>query len=517
VLGGVTQAGGVILAGSTIDIGGALVQTADSLLTANGTGDAALTVGGTVSQTSSTVTATAGGIQIGGDVTQTASLLGAASDISVTGGLAQNDATLTAGGQVSLAGPDAFSQSGGSSLSGAAGVFVTTAQGVTQQAGSAVSSANGPIELVATGGDIDFAGTLQAARVALIASDGSIDGGGTVLTGTLAASAAGSLSIDGQANQVAAIAPETLANGQTLAGLTAAGVLTLDDSISLALTGDASVFGGTSVAITAADLNQGAGTEIASYTLGDNGKPTDSGSVALDTDSTQGTISLGGTLASGEILIGATTAARHVTWDNNIIITGTSLPPGPAGRDVKAPIGFGTQRGVFVRTYGFTQTGLTDVDTLGAPEATVEIELAGGGGLVAFDPGRGTGSGLFAPKAVLLLDLKANGSATGNIDVAGLNVFYTGLLPPTSGSADLTGLVDGQSGFAAAGAGFTHSVPGSNYRINDCPIESISCVLLSPIVVPVTNPVEDVQQSVLRRQDDDDDDLILPNVAEQDY
>jgi hypothetical protein len=35
--------------------------------------------------------------------------------------------------------------------------------------------------------------------------------------------------------------------------------------------------------------------------------------------------------------------------------------------------------------------------------------------------------------------------------------------------------------------------------------------------VPVTNPVQDVQQAVLRRQDDSDDDLILPNVAEQDY
>jgi hypothetical protein len=450
-------------------------------------------------------------------VIQTTSLLGALDDVSVAGGLAQDGGTLTAGGRVSLAGPDAFSQSGGSTLSGTAGVFVTTAQGVNQQAGSVVSSADGPIDMAATGGDINFDGSLQATRVALLASGGSIDGGGTVLTGTLAASAAGSLIINGQANQIGAIAPETLANGGTLAGLTAAGVLTLDDSIALALSGDASVFGGTSVAITAADLTQGAGSEIASYTLGGNGKPTDTGVVALDTTSTQGTISLAGTLASGEIVIGATMAARQVTWDNNTIITGTSLPPGPAGRDVKAPIGFGTQRGVYVRTFGFTQTGLTDVDTLGAPEATVEIELAGGGGLVAFDRGRGIGSGLYAPKAVLLLDLKTNGTATGNIDTAGLNIFYTGLQPPTSGAADLTGIVDGQTGFAAAGAGFTHAVPGAHYRLNDCPVESVSCVLLSPIVVPVTNPVQDVQQAVLRRQDDSDDDLILPNVAEQDY
>lgn len=124
-------------------------------------------------------------------------------------------------------------------------------------------------------------------------------------------------------------------------------------------------------------------------------------------------------------------------------------------------------------------------------------------------------AGLFyAPDAQLFLNLGATGVATGNIDVAGLNIYYAGNMP--AGGSTLTGKVAGRTGSAAAATGFIHANAAVNYQVNGCPIQSINCILLSPVVVPLGSPIHDIDVRPARRREDDDD-LILPNVAEQDY
>jgi len=376
----------------------------------------------------------------------------------------------------------------GGDIEGASGVALTLAGGFTQNALSTLASQAGNVTVAAA--NFTQGGNITAADAINFTGAGSFlqTAGARMDAGTSLAIAAGNFSQAGIIDAVDAV------------NFTGPGSF-------LQATG-ARIDAGTAVAISlqTGDFTQETGAMIGADTTTDAG---------LLTINTGGSVSLSGTLAAGTIGIGVggKAAPRRVTWNNNTIETGSSLP---ATRKVAAPITFGTGRGVFVEAGGFTQTGETKVTPLGDPRATIQITLAGNAGTVAFTPGFSTTSGLIAPEAALILDLKQNGSATGNIDVASLNVFYTGFLPPPTGFAHLTGLIAGLPGFAAASEGFTHLIPGSRYEINNCPIQSVNCILLSPILVPLNNPVADVQAFVLR-PDDDDDDLILPNVGEQDY
>jgi hypothetical protein len=171
--------------------------------------------------------------------------------------------------------------------------------------------------------------------------------------------------------------------------------------------------------------------------------------------------------------------------------------------------------GIFIKASGVAQTGVTMIDpgarapTTAANPATpgpvLSIELAGGKGTVSF-------AGLDAPGVQLFLSL-GDGSASGLLDVAGLHVDTS---TAAGGMASLTGVVAGQLGTSAAGVATISPLRNSRYQINSCPVASVNCILLSPILVPVTNPVQDVEVSgVGSRQDDPD--LILPNVGEQDF
>jgi filamentous hemagglutinin family protein len=530
--GNLTQVASQMRTGSDAVVDGNLSQSQGSALAAVG----GITAGGFIAQSDSTLQAMSGTVSAGGGVTQSLSLLSATGAITIADQLVQAGSTLTAGGQINLSGSGALVQSAGSTLSGRGGVFVTVGDGMTQDAASQVSSSAGLVDIVATGGDIDFSGTLNGHDgVRLVAEAGNINGDGMVVAPNLAGSAAGNFDLTGTANQIAAIVP---AGG--LEGLTAGGALTLIDATDLLLNG-ATISAGSSVGITATGaatfteaagssifapqsvrltiaggFTQDSGSDIESYTPSAQGRPTDTGEITVDTPAD---ISLSGTLAAGQILLGETTAPQRVIWKDNTIETGSSLRATATNADVNAPIVFGKENGVFVRTTSLVQTGATHIAPLpgAARQATIEISLTGRNGKIAFDPAYGTDTGLVAPLGQLLLVLGLDGQATGNINVAGLNVYYPGVAPLPTGSARLTGTINGLSGYGAAGEGFTHSTPTTNYEINNCPIQSVNCVVLSPIVVPLNNPTQDAQTNLLRSAADDDDDLLLPNVAEQDY
>ncbi|HTZ69124.1 MAG TPA: filamentous hemagglutinin N-terminal domain-containing protein [Acetobacteraceae bacterium] len=490
-------------------------------------GDFAQSNPGTIASAAGNIFVNAGNISQSGQIDAARTIV-----VSGTGGFAQSDGgTLLAGGAVAMTLGGAFSQTGGSAITAAGGNIIVQAAsfdvagniaapgilsftsgsgGLTEGEGGDIEGASGVALTLAGGFTQNALSTLasQAGNVTVAAANFT-QGGNITAADAINFTGAGSFLQTAGARMDAGTSLAIAAGN-----FSQAGIIDAVDAVNFTGPGSflqatgARIDAGTAVAISlqTGDFTQETGAMIGADTTTDAG---------LLTINTGGSVSLSGTLAAGTIGIGVggKAAPRRVTWNNNTIETGSSLP---ATRKVAAPITFGTGRGVFVEAGGFTQTGETKVTPLGDPRATIQITLAGNAGTVAFTPGFSTTSGLIAPEAALILDLKQNGSATGNIDVASLNVFYTGFLPPPTGFAHLTGLIAGLPGFAAAAEGFTHLIPGSRYEINNCPIQSVNCILLSPILVPLNNPVADVQAFVLR-PDDDDDDLILPNVGEQDY
>ncbi len=499
-------AGSRIMAASGFSLTGAMTQQGGTIDAVSG----ALTIGGTVSQAAGGVIAAgAGDILLGGALTQNGSTMSATGGITVADSVTQTGSSLTAGGVVTMQGGGALAQTAGSLLSGNDGVALTLAGGLSQDSTSAIQSSGGNVNIDATSGDLAFAGRMSAGAsftgtTTLIAAQGSIMGGtGTLQTGLLAGSASGDIDLAGAANQIAEIAAPV----PSLAGLSAGGTLQLNDSGAL-LVQDGLLSGTDGMKLTlAGGLSESAGGTIESL----------DGQMAIESPAV---LSFAGKLAAPQILLGNQEAPNRIVWTGGTILTGSAIPvPGPGiVPDIARPVGPGSPyyaSGLFATAGGFQQTGTTVVGGLdGARQQTVEFTLKGLGGTVSFDPA--PGFGLAAPGTQLLLDLQMTGRAIGTIDVAGLNVYYFGATPNAGGGSKLTGSVDGRTGSSAAASGFVHSLPGVNYTLNNCPIQAVSCVLLSPVIVPLGSPVQDIVVTVDRRHQDDDD-LILPNVGEQDY
>jgi hypothetical protein len=343
--------------------------------------------------------------------------------------------------------------------------------------------------------------------------------------------------LNGAANVFGVVQPE-LAGTTQLAGLVAGGQLQLTDSTKLILQG--ATLSGSSVTLDAPGqtiVQQGGRITATTGTLamlaGDFSQDAGGtlsaigGSIQI---SSPGTLSFAGLLEAPRILLGEhaagntlfrdTAAPAAIDFIGGTILTDSSIPiMAGAQPDILSPITSGQDAalGLFATATNFTQTGTTAVHTLsGEARQTLQFRLTGPAGAIAFDPVFGSGTGFVGLTTQLLLDLGIKGYASGNIVVAGLNVYYGGTSNNQLGRASLTGSVNGRTGTAAASTGFIHTAPGVNYQFNACPIQSLNCVLLSPFVVPLGSPVRDLEVSVGHRREDDDD-LILPNVAEQDY
>ena len=425
-----------------------------------------------------------------------------------------------------LAGGGALTQAEGSGVTGVAGVNLVLAGGLSQDATSYIGSAGGNVTIDATSGNINFAGIIEASPLTgvldnganenfagsttLIADAGSIEGNaGTVWTGVLAARAANDIDLADARNQITTIAAVNNPDGGAVAGLQAGGTLSLNDTVALTVQ-DSTVSAMDGMRLTlSSDVTESSGSTIASA----------DGSIEIESPTT---MRFAGELAAPLILLGNKVSPQQIIWDGGSIRTGSAIPvpPGGGSPSIPDPIGLGSPfygKGLFATAGNFVQTGTTVVGGLpGDPRQTVQLTLRGTGGTIAFNPQTGGMSGLYGPTTQLLLNLNTRGRATGNITVAGLNIYYYGSTPGAGGGSTLTGSVDGRTGSAAAASGFVHSLPGVNYELNDCPVQSLSCVLLSPIIVPLGSPVQDVEVAVAHRRQDDDD-LILPNVAEQDY
>jgi len=344
-----------------------------------------------------------------------------------------------------------------------------------------------------------------AASTSLTAS--TIGETGSIQASTLTGSTAGDASFTGT-NNVATLNHFNAGTGALLfddaASLSVLGGITADAGVTIAVTGSNNTLG-IEGDITGADVALAATSSI-TQTNGLLMATSTSGMLTLDAADL---VSLNGGLDATTIAIGDITAPHDVDLNNVTITTGSDYRPGtPKPTFPKTfPPGPVATKGFFVYAKNFHQTGTMKVNGDGAA-ATVDITITGSG-TIAFDPTLG----LYGPTTELFLNL-AHGTASGHIVVAGLNVSYT---PPGAlNLSQLTGTVGGLYGQPAAGTAYILPLPNSNYRINACAIQSVDCILLSPVIVPVGNPIENVEVDSPRRRHADDD-LVLPNVSEEDF
>ncbi len=122
------------------------------------------------------------------------------------------------------------------------------------------------------------------------------------------------------------------------------------------------------------------------------------------------------------------------------------------------------------------------------------------------------GLGVFLqPHVKLFLSLGA-GTASGQVDVAGLQVAYS---IATKVPVNLTGSVGGIAGQTAASTSHISPEPSNNYQINGCPISAFDCIKFTGLTVPVFNPLNEVDVGEMLPLSDLD--IVLPDVAEKDY
>jgi filamentous hemagglutinin family protein len=466
----ITDASGLIISGqitgalttltaATIDVPGSIAASTTLSLTASG----AITESGSIAAGLLDLSA-------GGTTTLTGSnAIGTLGNVSAAGLVLDNTIALTVAGTVNgqgsltLTDDDALTVAGSGSLSGS--VMVLNAAGLT------------------------VAGAIDAGTSLDIHTPGSIGETGSIATAHLTGSVGGSVDFAGT-NQILAVGD-----------FTAAGAFALRDASDLSLDGILNATSG-NITLTAADIAQQSGATTGTGILGDTA------TIGTITLASVGEISLAGLIDAPTILIGDTVLTpAEVVMTGNTIITGSSVPPGT--HNPAFPPGNGTRPGIFVLADKFAQTGTTRINPNNRA-SVIEISLARRNGTVTFD--QSYSAGLLAPRSELFLNLNF-GIASGHIDVGGLNLSY--VLPGSTSLTDLFGTIDNETGPAAAGAAYIKQ-PNSDYRFNTCPIQSINCILVSPVIVPVTNPVEDVEVTTPRRRRDDDD-LIIPNVGEQDF
>ena len=215
------------------------------------------------------------------------------------------------------------------------------------------------------------------------------------------------------------------------------------------------------------------------------------------------TLALGDNLPlviQGPIVAGylAISAIGQVTIAGNIVTDGL-----PTSQQIgAAPSNPGSYISVSGPNAQIRQVGQTTVSPGNAPSATLRLQLPLTGGTVSL-------ANLQGSALNLILGIQG-GSATGNLNVAGLTVIGG------VGSARLNGSVGSLTGTTAAQNSKIVPAQNGNYTLNNCPIESVSCVVLPVVLVIPSNPLNGLMLSVAPPQNNDFQ-ILLPGIARKDY
>jgi filamentous hemagglutinin family protein len=509
--------------GGVMNVAGALAITAGAGITED--------AGATITAGPASLDATSGAISIAGlletseplTVTAGTDFSEATTGTMIMNGSAQGGssmASVTAGGAITIDGLLAYpgslrfvagtgfteaSTGSVSSLGSNGAITISTASGDVTIDGP--MAAQGPLAITA-GGDIDLASNVTAASSTLASDgattiDGVLNGGatsimagtdiditGALIAGPVQLSADRDITVGGKLTSAGAL---TATAGRDFSDLAAAAITARSVNLS-ATRGDATIDGGLNsaglLAISAGgNITQGNGETLSSGTTMSLLAP--------------GTITLAGALYAPRIVIGDAQTS-DVVWQGTTIRTDSDLRGTPDSINILNPLTGGS--GVFIETGSFQQTGTSTVDPLAGALATMQLTIEG--------KGAARFANLVGPSTELLLVLRGGGSTTGEVDVGGLNVYYSPGNTPSQ-AVNLFGSVGGRFGDAASASGFSHVFSNINYQINGCPIQSVDCILLSPVLVPVQDPVNDYAEGTQRKRHQDDD--ALPNVGEEDY
>jgi filamentous hemagglutinin family protein len=639
--GSMTQNGGTIQAsGGTIGVtthgngnnvsSGQITQTA-GLITA--TGSIGMTADVTLTQTSGTISTTAGsapivltayGVKTGDGINQTAGLISANGDATLISSntlglagtvLAGNDvvfavagSALSSGGTVSgtainesgtVIGSNAVTQtatlgdivSAGSIGSGAGGTTLLASDGSVTQNGGTIQATSGTIGVTAhhaadnagSGVIAQTAGVITASgNLGLTADISVLQTAGTISTtgGTPYNVAINANGTTGSSGITQAAAGTIAANGN--ATLTAAnlvtqrGQITAGQAVAVTAGGAALLSGGTvtGTALTQSGVIAGGTAVTETATLGDislSGSST-AGSGGLTIQAQDGLVTqTAGMLKAtntGTVAIGATQNANNPTSGAITQSAGTIMASGAARLRadqnllqsepgvINAPEMdfFSTQGSVSI--YG-TLSGLAAGTRQSMTPYTIPVAdfpAVGSNGIFITVGSAGTSTkqvityaangSLAVPSsapsghpdlAIIVLNnepvvvninaanhatsltdlflILQTGGGSGTINTSSLHVDYVS--PGTMGKATLEGTVNNIGGPDAAAGSFIKPIRNANYLLNGCAIGSSSCISISSVRVPVTNPLKDIDFGAPPPPSDIN--VMLPDVAERDY
>jgi hypothetical protein len=538
----ITAGGSQFHSGGSVTAGSALTQTGSvtggSSVTETATrGDVALSgtstagaggltiqaLDGSVSQTAGRLQAIGGAVKVGADVngndstsgsiTQAAGLIAAVNgDVALSAGtsIIQSSGTILTTGSVAstialtaggTAAGQGFSQAANGLIqaSGAPGTVTINAANLVTQAGTiaAPDTSAGVVSITAGGSQFASDGGLTAGNA--LTQTGRVTGGSSVtetatlggiaLSGTSSAGGGGLViqALDGSVAQTAGQLQAV--NGGSVAVLAQ---LNANDPASGSITQS----GGTIAAAQSARLQAGLNlTQTANGTIS---------APQMDFYSVTGAVSVAGTLSG--LLAGAQQSQTQFTiLASDYPSIGTANIGSTDGifLTVGSPTTFAKQ----VISYTANASLAPGVTTpSGAPQLVVTV-LNNEPVVLAINPADAV------PSMADLFLVMQTGSASGTINVASLHLMYQS--NGTTDQVDLMGTVDGQTGTNAATASFIDPLERLNYILNGCPIESSSCIRITTLQVPVTNPLRDIQFGPTPPPEDVN--IMLPDVGERDY
>jgi hypothetical protein len=376
-------------------------------------------------------------------------------------------------------------------------VALGASAGITEASTGVVNAATlisdgtiiGGLTLVGTGNTIATLGSILVNTGTIDVLDtGSLSVAG-VVTAPFITLSAGTLGIAGTLGGIGALLPTTtlVALGASAGGITEA-------TTGVVNTATLESIGTIISAATLAGIANAIGT-LEAFTAGS--------SLAL-TDRTA--LTLAGTISAPLLVINTGTSALTLAGGTTIDTGGTTAPNHLTIARNELPTG---GAGAYFTSSTFGQTGTTQVNLIGGGRNSV-LSITGtaaGNDSVAL-----TGATTW-----LILNLAPGSNVTGNVNVNALTV----VLPPNDSntsqfSVALTGSVAGFAGQEAASASGVIPLRGATLRVNNCPIGTANCVLLSGALVPVGNPLQNLALGILINPNDEGD-LLLPLVSDEDF
>jgi fibronectin-binding autotransporter adhesin len=435
-----------------------------------------------------------------------------------TGGLVFSGPVTATSGLFLIAGDQGIALDAGAALTAVSAKLGAGAGGVNEAAGASLTVENLQVSGPPIGGTVDLR---QGTNAVSTLGPFQVAGGDFNLVQSRPLSVVGQVSANninlvasGVTGGINVSAPMTAANslaltagdaGVTLNGAIATPDLHIDASGTITQTGGSLAVGTLS----------GSARHLAEFAANTNvatlGAFTVTGSDFVLNDT--GPLTIAGPLSAQYIAI---TALGQVTLIGTIATMGVPVAQ-QSGAQPATPGSFIDVLSGAAGSGRFVTTGLAAFVPLGAPTATVRIDVPGNGGLMFFDPP-------FAPQVFLVLDTGVGGRSLGTLDVGGLLVLGTG------GSATLFGTVDGLGGFGAAAVSQISPHVDAAYTFNGCAIATATCLTMqsllqaetaayravaSPLLLPLALLAVPQLPAPLGWLSSDD--VVPPNISDVDY